>query len=99
MDDKALLSCHVKGDQEQGWRSTCPVSRLTSISRQLFRVILLRRLHLPLPLTVRNCWCGIPHDSRAHHRRAVLLGRREGGLWRLLQRECAVKQVAELPPT
>ena len=51
MDDKALLRCHVKVDQEQGWRSTCPVSRLTCISRQLFRVILLRRLHLPLPPT------------------------------------------------
>ena len=80
MDDKALLRCQVKVDQEQGWRSTCPVSRLTSISRQLFRVILLRRLHLPRPLIVRNCWCGLPHDSRGHHRaawtRAVVLGGR-----------------------
>ena len=45
MDDQALLSCHVKVDQEQCWRSTCPVNRL------LFRVMLLRRLHLPLPPT------------------------------------------------
>ena len=47
--------------------STCPVSRLTSFTPQLFRVILLR-LHLPLPLTVRNCRCGLPLDSRGHHR-------------------------------
>ena len=92
MDDQALLSCHVKVDQEQGWRSTCPVSRLTSISRQLFRVILLRRLHLPLPLTVRNCWCGLPHDSRGHHRaawtRAVVLGGRGWALENVAARIC-----------
>ena len=60
--------------------STCPVSKLTSFTPQLFRVILLRRLHLPLPLTVRNCQCGLPLDSRGHHRAACarfgVLGRR-----------------------
>ena len=70
--------------------STCPVSRLTSFTPQLFRVILLRRLHLPLPLTVRNCQCGLPLDSRGHHRaacaRAGVLGGR-GTLSRMLQRE------------
>ena len=30
--------------------STCPVNRLTTFTSQLFRVVLLRRLHLPLPL-------------------------------------------------
>ena len=48
--------------------STC--NRLTTFTSQLFRVILLRRLHLPLLLTVRNCWCGLPLDSRGHHRAA-----------------------------
>ena len=60
--------------------STCPVNRLTTFTSQLFWVVLLRRLHLPLPLTVRNCRCGLPLDSRGHHRaacaRAGVLGGR-----------------------
>ena len=60
--------------------STCPVNRLTTFTSQLFRVVLLRRLHLPLPLAVRNCRCGLPLDSRGHHRaacaRAGVLGGR-----------------------
>ena len=60
--------------------STCPVDRLTTFTPQVFRVILLRRLHLPLPLTVRNCRCGQPLDICGHHRAAcaragVLAGR------------------------
>ena len=62
----ARLCFALKADQGQDWR--CPVSRLTSFTPQLFWVILLRRLHLPLPLTVRNCWCNLPVDSRGHHR-------------------------------
>ena len=37
---------------------------------QLFRVLLLRRLQFPLPMTVRNCRCGLPVDLRGHHRAA-----------------------------
>ena len=52
---------------------------LITFTSQLSRVILLRRLHLPLP-TVRNCRCGLPFDSRGHHRaacaRAWVLGGR-----------------------
>ena len=60
--------------------STCPTSRLTKIPPQLFRVVLLRRLGLPLPLTARSCRCGRPLDSCGHHRAAcarasVLAGR------------------------
>ena len=40
--------------------STCPVNRLTTFTSQVvFHVILLRRLHLPLPVTLRNCLCGL----------------------------------------
>ena len=57
--------------------STCPVNRLTTFTSQLFRVVLLRRLHLPLPLTVRNCRCGLPLDPRGHHRAACA----RAGVW------------------
>ena len=47
----------------------CPTSRLTKFSSQSFRVLLLRRLHLPLPLSSRNCrqgcWGGVGSPSRA----------------------------------
>ena len=43
--------------------STCPTSRVTRIAPQLFRVVLLHHLHLPLPLTARFCQCGFPVDS------------------------------------
>ena len=59
---------------------TCPTCPLTRIDPALFRVLLLRRLRLPLPLSVRSCRCGRPLDSRGHHRaacaRAGVLGRR-----------------------
>ena len=47
---------------------------------QLFRVLLLRRLRLPLLLSARQCRCGRPLDAFGHHRtscaRAGVLGRR-----------------------
>ena len=71
VDDPGKALLRSQGEPGTGLAlSTCPVSRLTSFSPQLFRVILLRRLHLPLPLTVRNCRCGLPLDSRGHHRAA-----------------------------
>ena len=58
-------------------RPTCP---LTRIDPALFRVLLLRRLRLPLPLSIRSCRSGRPLDSRGHHRaacaRAGVMGRR-----------------------
>ena len=60
--------------------STCPLCRVTRLEPCLFRVLLLRRLRLPLPLTGRNCRCGFPLDSCGLHRaacaRAGVLGRR-----------------------
>ena len=60
--------------------SVAPASFLTRIDSALFRVFLLRRLRLPLPLSFRLCRCGRPLDSFGHHRaacsRAGVLGRR-----------------------
>ena len=60
---------------------TCPTCPLTRIDLALFRVLLLRRLRLLLPLSARFCRCGRPLDFRGHHRavcaRAGVLGRRE----------------------
>ena len=57
-----------------------PTNRLTTIEPHLFRVVLLRRLRLPLPLSVRSCRCGRAIDIFGHHRaacsRAGVLGRR-----------------------
>ena len=71
---------------------TCP---LTRIDPALFRVLLLRRLRLPLPLSIRSCQCGRPLDSCGHHRaacaRAGVLGRRgfavESAAARIVARE------------
>ena len=50
--------------------TTCPTNFLTKFSPQVFRILILRRLGLPLPLTARNCGCGGPLDSCGHHRAA-----------------------------
>ena len=56
------------------------MSRESRIDSSSFRVLLLRRLWLPLPPSSRNCRCGLPLDSRGHHRAACaqvgVLGRR-----------------------
>ena len=60
--------------------STTPSSYLKRIESHLLRVLLLKRLRLPLPLSARQCRCGRPLDVFGHHRaafaRAGLLGRR-----------------------
>ena len=71
---------------------TCPTCRLTTIDSHLFRVILLRRLHMPLPPTVRSCRCGRLFDSFGHHRaacaRAGVLGTRGYALESAAARIC-----------
>ena len=62
MDDSGKALLRSQGGPGAGLAlSTCP---MTSFTPQLFRVILLRRLHFSI---VRNCW---PLDSRGHHRAA-----------------------------
>ena len=47
--------------------SAVPSSPQTRIESQLFRVLLLRRLRLPLPLASRLCRCGRLLDNFGHH--------------------------------
>ena len=60
--------------------SAAPSNFLNRIEPALFRVLLIWRLRLPLPLSSRLCRCGRPLDSFGHHRavcaRAGVLGRR-----------------------
>ena len=60
--------------------TTVPTTRMTRFEAQLFRVILCRRLHLPLLLSSRTCRCGRQLDSFGHHRatcaEAGVLGKR-----------------------
>ena len=69
-----------------------PTNRLTTIEPHLFRVVLLRRLRLPLPLSVRSCRCGRAIDIFGHHRaacsRAGVLGRRGFALESAVARIC-----------
>ena len=81
LDDASKALMRSQGGIGSGLAlSTCPLCRVTRLEPFLFRVLLLRRLRLPLPLTGRNCRCGQPLDSSGHHRaacaRAGVLGRR-----------------------
>ena len=78
--EQALI--RSQGGPMSGVRFTCfPASQESRIDSSSFRVLLLRRLWLPLPPSSRNCRCGLPLDSRGHHRAACaqvgVLGRRE----------------------
>ena len=57
-----------------------PTDRSCRIDPQPFRILLLRRLRLPLPFTARSCVCGRLLDNLGHHRSACsvagILGRR-----------------------
>ena len=60
--------------------TSLPLSAETTFQSQEFRVLFLRRLWQPLPLSSFTCQCGRPLDSRGHHRAtcplAGVLGRR-----------------------
>ena len=72
--------------------STCPTCRVTSLESDVFRITLLRRLQLPLPLTVRTCRCGRRLDACGHHRAACarvgVLGRRGYAVENVAARIC-----------
>ena len=72
--------------------TTAPTSVLTKIPPHLFRVVLLRRLRLPLPLSQHACRCGRPIDPFGHHRAACArtgaLGRRGFALESAAARVC-----------
>ena len=69
-----------------------PTSRLTKLDPSVFRTLLLRRLRLPLPLTMRVCGCGRLLDAFGHHRSACavsgVLGRRGFALESAMARIC-----------
>ena len=50
--------------------TSLPTSPLTRFDAQVFRVLLLRRLWRPLPLSASACRCGRPLDDLGHHRSA-----------------------------
>ena len=59
LDDASKVLMRSQGGVGSGLAlSTCPLCRVTRLEPCLFRVLLLRRLRLPLPLTGRNCRCG-----------------------------------------
>ena len=66
-----------------------PTSRVTRVDAQPFRLLLCRRLHLLLPLSMCTCRCEL--DMVGHHRAACamagVLGRR--GYWNARQPKCA----------
>ena len=70
----------------------CPSSPHQRFASHLFRVLFLRRLHLPLPLSSRSCRCGRSLDARGHHRTSCptswVLGRRGFALESAAARVC-----------
>ena len=66
----------------------CPTSRLTKFSSQSFRVLLLRRLHLPLPLSSRNCVHSTALATTGQFARLQGCWGGVGSLWRAIARIC-----------
>ena len=59
--DPAMALLRSQGGPGSGLAfSTSPTCRITRLGSHHFRLLLLRRLQLPLPLTVRSCRCGRP---------------------------------------
>ena len=78
-----------------------PTSTLTTVPSAELRVLLLRRLHLPIPVAARRCRCRGELDARGHHRAACstcgVLRRRGKPLEKAAARVCreAGARVAE----
>ena len=93
MSDSARASLRSQGGSGAGLPfTTCPTCLVTRLEPHVFRILLLRRLRLPLPFTVRSCRCGLPLDSCGHHRAACaqagVLGRRGWALESVAARIC-----------
>ena len=69
-----------------------PTCRHSTFDPQVFRVLLRRRLRLPLPLSSRSCRCGRLLDPLGHHRagcsEAVVLGKRGYRLEKAAEQVC-----------
>ena len=74
----------------------CPVAQHTTFDAQVFPVLLLRRLWLPLPSSSRGCRCGRPPDVSGHHRAAcavaVVLGSRGFAVGSAAARVCRERE-------
>ena len=98
LSSTSRLSCPAGLAPLGRWSSFClpfttlPLTPLHRFECHLFRVLPLRRLHLPLPLSSRFCQCGRPLGCFGHHRascpRAALLGRRGCALESTVARVC-----------
>ena len=90
-DSRRALLRSQHGPLASAALTTLPTSRATRIDPQPFRLLLCRRLHLPLPLSHRTCRCGRQLDVFGHQRAACseagVLGKRGFPL------ECAAAQV------
>ena len=68
---------------------TCPLRRFDP---DIFRVLLVRRLRLPLPLSSHSCWWGRPLDCLGHHRASCSrAGAGVVSLWSQQPHGCAVR--------
>ena len=74
--DKALMHSQ-RGALVSAVFTTMPTNRMTRIEAQPCRILLCRRLRLPLPLSSRTCRCGRLLDKFGHHRAACS----EAGVW------------------
>ena len=70
MNPERALWRSQKGPLASNVLMAFPKSHSTRIDPQPFRVLLCRRLHLPLPFFSRTCRCGRLFDCRGHHRAA-----------------------------
>ena len=69
IDEKAMLRSQ-SGPGAGVALSAVPSCDVLRLAPHLFRVLLLRRLRLPLPLVSHTCRCGRPLDAFGHHRAA-----------------------------
>ena len=75
----------------------CSTCRVTQLEPQQFRVLLLHRLQLPLPLSVHSCWPTISLATTALLVHGQGSWARGDTLWKVWSREFAVRRAAESP--
>ena len=75
-----------------------PTCRVTRMESEPFRVLLLRRLRMPLPVFVRSCVCGRHLDLFGHHW-AACTSAGEVLLSKALRNRSAGKQEPKFPQT
>ena len=91
-DTEAALLRSQAGPMGSAALTAIPSKKEFRLAPQPFRILLLRRLRLPLPLSARTCRCGRPLDVLGHHRAACgtagVLGRRGWVLENVAARVC-----------